>query len=436
MFGRAYMEHIENDLEVASIFARWQVGLPTNSDDFIAIRNYHLAHVRENHAAEALVCDMLASRLEALKTACQQYYQKPQSKVDEAFFEGVFVALTSLDEKSIKEQEKHGGHWTGAFVDATLFAMRGLLGEKYLDLDAQNDLDFRRTFEREWKDLQRYLGNQYNFLVVPRLSYKHMTRYQMLSRGDATIRRTISTYLIHQCFFYPHFGEGWFPHLRTGVLWPLIRCIYKPLIEATIEKAITNLELAPEQKSMKKNIRETVENLFDEYVSQFDFFLNAPENFNGKGVLGLNENKEAQAEIDEILKLFGFSERADDINTTPFAHYIKQKFDYWIEDKFPRQQNFYTENTNVVTGVDDQSYLTIQGASKKFGVSVTQLRYLDRIGAFKSIRARDVSPTDPKLAPNIRLYPDTYQARQDIDVAAAGCVCPMASPRFCTAAAR
>lgn len=414
-----YFSHIAQDEELASIFARWQVKHPIDSGDFLAIRKYHLSNANEKQAILSFVYEIAKIPLTTLKTACRQYYKTPPSQIDAAFPKAIFISLTTLDEKALAECEKYGGHWITAFVDATLFSIRGILGEKYLEMEAQNDVEFRINFEREWRVLQHYLGARYNFTVVPRLSYRDMVRYQLLPKGDSNIRRTISTYLVHQCFFYPHFGAGWISELRREALWPLVRRIYTPLIEATIARAAGSLQLANDEVGIAAKIalRDEVESAFDKFASQFDFFLNAPEGFMKRGYLCVNEDKDAQAEIDKILAMFGFSERSTDINATPFAHYIKEKFHYWLEERYPRHKDFITSETNVVTGADGQIYLTIEGAEKRFGVSIDRLRYMDRVGAFKPIRARDVAPTFPLLAPDIRLYMDTPQTREDVEIA-------------------
>ncbi len=418
-FHSFYFSEIAQDSELASIFARWQVKLSIDDRDFLAIRKYHLANASKNQAALSLVSDIAAIPLATLNIVCCQYYKRPQSQIDAAFLKAIFISLTSLDEKALAECEKYGGHWMMAFVDATLFSMRGILGEKYLEMETQSDADFRINFEREWRALQHYLGERYNFTVVPRLSYRDMVSYQLLPKGDANIRRTISTYLVHQCFFYPHFGAGWFSDLRQEALWPLVRRSYTPLIEATIARAAGNLQLTRNKTgaAAKSDLRAEVEKAFNDFASEFNFFLNAPVDFMQRGVLGLNENKEAQAEIDKLLELFGFSERSTDINTTPFAHYIKEKFDHWGAERYPSLQDFNTSETNTITGADGQTYLTIQGAAQRFGVSVDRLRNMDRAGALKPIRARAVAPTFPLLAPDIRLYADTTQIRREVEIA-------------------
>ena len=414
-----YGSAIAQDAELAAIFARWQVKLPTEDKDFVAIRNYHLLHPHDN-VATALVCDFLAFPLERLREKCREYYKRAPQEIDSAFTEAIFCSLTALTPADVAACSAHGGHWTLAFMDAMKFTMRMQLKERYLDLDDQNDAAFRAIFEREWHVLfKNYLDHRYNFLVIPRLSYQHMARYQELAKGDTNIRRTVSTYLIHQCFFYPHISNGWMPNLAHDALWPLIRRAYAPLIGATVARAARNLQLSKDELGIaaKAALRIEIEKIFDKFASEFDFFLNAPANFMRRGILGLNENKEAQNEIDKILELFGFLERSTDINTTPFAHYIKAKLDYWIQDKCPQVQDFNTTNTNVVTGADGQDYLTIKGVEQRFGISADRLRYLDKIGALKPIRAKNVSPTLPLLKPSIRLYLDNPQLRKNVDVA-------------------
>ena len=409
-----YIPLLEQSVEVASVFARWQVRQPTDDADFLTIRNYHLASYP---SAQVLICELTAFRLETLQKDCLRYYKKPIAEVKAALLQAIPSSISDLDKQAVTACSKRGGHWTIAFMDAMKVKMRGFLGESYLKLDQSNEAQFRAVFEQEWRELQNYLGFRYDFRVVPRLSYGDMARYQLLPHGDSTIRRAVSTYLVHQCFFYPHFSTGWFPELLQKALWPLVRRAYNPLTEATVARAARNLQLDRNENRAKDDLRAQVEQVFDESASQFDFHFHAPKGFQGRGVLGLNEDKAAGAEIDKISAMFGFSERTTDINATPFAHYIKEKLDRWVEKHCSAHRDFDSSNTNVITGADGQRYLTIRGAGQNFGVSVDHLRYLDRINALKPVRARDVAPTEPTLAPDIRLYPDDEQTRRDIEIA-------------------
>lgn len=209
------------------------------------------------------------------------------------------------------------------------------------------------------------------------------------------------------------------PDLPHKAIWPLIRRAYEPLIGAAVARAAGNLQLSNDEVGVntKGDLRVKVEQAFDKFGAQFNFFLNPPQGFIGRGILGLNEAKEAQVEIDKILERFVFLQRSTDINTTPFSHYIKEKLDWWVKDKYPLDRDFQTINTNVVTGADDERYFTIKGVAQRYSVSIDQLRYMDRIGALKPIRAKDVSPTSPLLKPSIRLYLDSPQLRKDVDIA-------------------
>lgn len=95
-----YFSAIAQDVELASIFARWQVGHPINDKDFAVMRNYHLANPK-TEVATHLIYDFLAIPLDQLREKCQLYYGKTQQEIDDAFSGAISIALTVLTSQNV-----------------------------------------------------------------------------------------------------------------------------------------------------------------------------------------------------------------------------------------------------------------------------------------------------------------------------------------------
>jgi hypothetical protein len=123
-----------------------------------------------------------------------------------------------------------GGDWHRYMIDMTRVHLWSLLELKFLDLSDLDDKAFRRKFEEEWEILSGFRGWNFDFRVIPKLSWDDFVRYQRLPYGKAIIRSTLSCYMAHQAFVYPHllkwvfiFGEIHTKLSKCPVIYSIMR---------------------------------------------------------------------------------------------------------------------------------------------------------------------------------------------------------------------
>jgi hypothetical protein len=75
------------------------------------------------------------------------------------------------------------------------------------------------------------------------------------------------------------------------------------------------------------------------------------------------------------------------------------------------------EEVPEAVGPDGAKYRLIQQTVRRLGASLNQLRYLEWVGSYTPLRAKDVPGLSPPLPPDTRLYPATAEADQQIEMA-------------------
>ena len=381
-YPHSYWPTIQEDVEVSSIFLRWQLARPVLEADFNLLRRKAIAGCTSPDQLMVsqvrwLLLDFVDHDMAQLHADFVAYYGLDTDRVSFAIHDAFNRALVTSPPEVVNHLVAYGGDWHRHLVDITRFQLWGLLGLQYLKLNDLDDKAFRQTFEQEWEALQPYRGLLFDFRVVPRLSWEHFVRYQQLPRGDATIRRVLSCYVTHQTLAYPHLlkmakdvvpalaalssatsQESPLPSpepepepeegLRLGnvrnnlftevMIARRLRPMYRPLIDRTVKRAAQNLELEVHQSEEREAIRAQVEEAFASYVREFDFYWrpgNQPGAFGHTGILGLTENQKLRREIDIALKRREISLRSQDIAVYTFAHYIEKKMQSWVRSHYP-----------------------------------------------------------------------------------------------------
>jgi hypothetical protein len=198
-------------------------------------------------------------------------------------------------------------------------------GETVLPIEQiRSDDEFRRVFEREWNVLLRYRGVKFDFRVVPKLSPDALVRYQKLRGGNKTIRRIISTYVVHQATVYPHLPCPAHPSLVIGS-GPCTgrgskRCtpvggqggrqVLVSLATDDNEAKRLRSSSSAEAERLRADVTAQVWQVYDKAVQEFRFhvpYSGTPSPWEPFGILGLAESQDERDSFDAYLEQIGGS---------------------------------------------------------------------------------------------------------------------------------
>lgn len=373
----------------------------------------------------------------------------------------VYTALPVL----IEANTKQGSDWSRLLIDQIRFMLWGLHRCKHIDFSGKSDSEFRRLFEQEWRELLQYQDGFYGFRVIPNISIQDMVRYQNTPHGDAIIRRAISAYLTHQATEYPHWIKPLSGKFTEVAFERRIRECYRPLVESLADEAMENLTAAERSKASnhhtstnwQKMRNDVLEQLWQQYEAardDYQFYWNAPGRQRPLGKIGFVglQDVPIKEKLDALMEQQGLPFRTRDISEVAFAHFIRERLRNWVESVYPADRPHYREvsldseqsgngrplqevlsgqsswnadantmhaPTSTVEGIDGIAYITIYQAAERAGMTVDQLRRLDKKGFLPCKRVKDVCQKPWTLTGGTRLYPLTAEGDRALQLAKA-----------------
>jgi hypothetical protein len=456
-----YQQWLQIDSELSSIFIRWQLGHSIMEADFLLLRR-KVMEAGLNSSSSALLpgprwflWELMDDAMAELYHDFVAYYELEIESdhvawmLQEAFNRAVAASTPEVLEKLVPL----GGDWYRYVTDNTRYFLRSLLKLKYLQLDTLSDSEFRQVFETQWQQLLAFRGKYFDFRVIPKLSWNDFVRYQQLPRGDVTIRRTLSSYVTHQALIYPHWIKTEATNFTELAFGRRLRAMYFPLINKTVTIAVRNLEIQSHQQTEREEIRLQVEQAFDGFFQEFDFYWR-PEGkespFGQRGILGVTEDEALREQVDGLFEKEGLRFRTQDMAVYAFAHYIEQRMRRWVKSHYPASEpgiaakslddvceaqgeplvdtlshqgiwpldaEAYLEEEPDVVSDQGEAYMLIRQAGRRYGLSEHQLRRMDESGSFPALRARDVLGELSRLPAETRLYPRTEAADREAEIA-------------------
>jgi hypothetical protein len=460
-FSNHYSRLLDKDAEIASVFHRWRRGIIPSDADFLLLREraLHADHFMKGDAPIFMIRDILHEPQSLMAQDYIAYYLRPSNAphdiynslrhVTEVELSALGLVVYNAWPLLIAENARMGSEWSRFVLDQVKLLLWHLLGCKHPDLSSLSDRDFRQRFEKEWKELLQYQDSFYGFRIIPKLSLKDMERYQALKHGNPEIRRAISIYITHQATEYPHLFKPYAPNITEVAYERRLRRLYDPLINAIVNQALNNIEATyQDRKRLRPDVLKQVEEVFLNARQNFSFYWekSGQQRPAGKqGLVGFPQNSKDQAAIDELLKQRGIPFTSRDFMEVSFATYIRQQLRSWLnrtygpdkpaetpfslqqtvaqgsmqlEDRIAETAGAWDEANQVlrpsIVATDGTGYFTIQQAAQYHGLTVDQLRWLDREGILPAQRVDQVFSLPYPQKPKVRIYPATEEMRKII----------------------
>jgi DNA-binding transcriptional MerR regulator len=456
---------MRTDAVAASIFERWRRGLAVTDADFLAVRARALEASGETAGAEIvpavllLLTDIMLPLTVRLWQDYTTYYELDSREVLAGVFRAFQFAVRISGPEVIAASTEQGSDFARHIVDITRHTVWVDLRIAYLDTSSMGDDEFRKLFEREWGRLVPYRDVLYDFRVIPRLPLDAFVRYNRLPRGDRKIRRIVSNYLVHQAKEYPHIFKPWidFTAFCNRVFFSRLQEIYELLVRKAARRAVSGQRTADRHlpEAVLQDMLTEAERKFREDLAGFEFHFDYPGRkrpLGSYGLLGFAENPEARRLFDEMMRTLRMPYTSNDLAEIGFAHCIERRLTWWVAQMSPAEPyhpeclsldagvSMEDDDTTLgdvvagscgwqvnpdsaieeepsVAGPDGIGYLAIEQAARRCRVSVDQLRYIDRIATYKPLRAKEVFGKCCPLPRNMRLYPSTPEAWEQLRIA-------------------
>ena len=457
LYDKTYRDALIADWALGSIWMRWVHGLEVTAADFLAIRERAVQGVEEDLAVgpSALLVEILGGHLPLLTHDFMSYYGLDAEQIGDAFARAVIFAVKTAMPPVLQGTIAQGADWQRHLLDVTRHHIWYHLRGGYLDTSCLDDGEFRALFEREWAELLKYQGDLYDFRVIPKLSFDDLVRYQKLPKGNAKIRVAISTYMSHQAKAYPFFAKAWVENVVELTLGRRIRLMYAALVESVADEAIKNLGArGPRTVEMRAAIIKQAWEIYDRSWQDFQFYWKDPRKrrpFGYHGTLAMASDPRAQKLFRQWVAENGLDYRDYDVLEIGFAIFIRQRLRRWVRATYPRDRStlptlsldapLFDEDDETLgdtlagesgwdfddtaslaeeplcSAADGTRYFTIQQAVRRYRTTERRLRRLDEIGSYRALRAGKVKGLTPPMPRNTRLYPDTPESHQAIQVA-------------------
>jgi DNA-binding transcriptional MerR regulator len=247
----------------------------------------------------------------------------------------------------------------------TLFAGAVGIVEEVLavhkELDAiKEDAEFGRLFEAHWQRLRPFRDDYYGFLVFPKLTPKHMARYQRVRIGATDIRYEVSDYMLHLLKERPSTLEVFSELFKDKAFAERVREAYEPLKLKLIDKITDMIKKSSEvDEAYRHRIAQAVDKAFERLLKSFDFYFKPrPEGPmpRWRGILASWPIAEGQ---EELLNLF-----PDFTREIHFSRYLERKLEFLAWELLggkPPQTFPLEELSNDLEAVEEEQERTRRG---------------------------------------------------------------------------
>ena len=287
---------------------------------------------------------ILLSVIESVMDAFNYYYEwsEEERRRTERLYPAVLrgaLYLTRPDYvaqlKELRRQDVYPTFWHILLVDNLKVLLWALTNAGIAALDAYEELDklgdaaLAARFEEEWHRLYRCRDDYNGFFSVPKFSVTHVVRYLTSKHWHRDIRRQTSDYLLHLCQERPFVLEALTPLFKERAFRDRVKAAYQPLTDKVVSTILRDSGATKQeaQGSYGKEIRARVEEAFDKFLREFDYyFKRRPQELvipRWCGMLGGIPDE--QKKIAEELSQLPAALPADWDRELAFSHYIQQK---------------------------------------------------------------------------------------------------------------